>query len=254
VIIDIITIFPGLVEALLAEGTLRIAREQGAAQINVVNLRDYTDDRHRSVDDTPFGGGPGMILKPVPIFRAVRDVRGDDERGRTILLSPQGRRYDQGLAAALAGEDRLTMICGRYRGVDERVRQKLITDEISIGDYVLSGGELGALVVAESIVRLLPGVLGDCESAAGDSFQSGLLDAPHYTRPQEFEDMKVPDLLVSGDHAKIKHWRRMEAIRRTLARRPDMLERADLSSEDREILEAVRSEPERGMREATETR
>jgi len=242
VTIDIITIFPELIEAVLEVGTLRIAREQGAARINVVDLREFTDDRHRSVDDAPFGGGPGMILKPDPIFRAVREVRGDDDSGRIVLLSPQGKTYDQRIATALAEEDRVSLICGRYRGVDERVRRGLITDEISLGDYVLSGGELAALVVAESVVRLLPGVIGDYESAARDSFQSGLLDAPHYTRPQEFEEMRVPEVLVSGDHAKIERWRRKEAIRRTLRRRPDLLERVELTPEDRELLRAVESE------------
>jgi tRNA (guanine37-N1)-methyltransferase len=242
VTIDIITIFPELIEAVLEVGTLRIAREQGAARINVVDLREFTDDRHRSVDDAPFGGGPGMILKPDPIFRAVREVRGDDDSGRIVLLSPQGKTYDQRIATALAEEGRVSLICGRYRGVDERVRRGLITDEISLGDYVLSGGELAALVVAESVVRLLPGVIGDYESAARDSFQSGLLDAPHYTRPQEFEEMRVPEVLVSGDHAKIERWRRKEAIRRTLRRRPDLLERVELTPEDRELLRAVESE------------
>lgn len=242
VTIDIITIFPELIEAVLRVGTLRIAQEQGAITVNVVDLRDFTDDRHRTVDDTAFGGGPGMILKPAPIFRAVRHVRAGDECGRIVLLSPQGRRYEQRMAMALAEEDRLTLICGRYRGVDERVRKALVTDEISLGDYVLSGGELAALVVAESVVRQLPGVLGDYESAARDSFQSGLLDAPHYTRPQEFEGMRVPEVLVSGDHAKVERWRKREALRRTLTRRPDLLERAELTEEAIELLNAVRSE------------
>jgi tRNA (guanine37-N1)-methyltransferase len=221
---DIITIFPAMVEAALAEGVIGRARERGLIEIRAWDLRSFTTDRHRSVDDVPYGGGPGMVMKPEPIFRAVEAIAG--ERGKpdaVVLMTPQGRMFNHAEAVRLSGLERIVMICGRYEGVDERVAQALVTDELSIGDYVLTGGELPALVVMDAVARLCPGVVGDEASVAADSFVQGMLDHPHYTRPAEFRGMSVPDVLVSGHHAQIERWRRMERERRTHERRPDLL-------------------------------
>lgn len=231
-----------MIRAVIQESILRRAQEKGLLEIRVVNIRDYAQDKHRIVDDLPFGGGPGMILKPEPIFAAVRDCREGDSRARVILMSPQGRHFDQKMAQELAQEERLIFICGRYKGVDERISQALVTDEISIGDYVLSGGELPALVVVEAVARLIPGVLGDEESARSDSFHAGLLDHPHYTRPACFEGMEVPPVLVSGHHEQVRRWRRKEALRRTRERRPDLLSSFPLSDEDRQLLDEIERE------------
>lgn len=236
---DILTLFPGMVQGAIQESILRRAQEKGLLEIRVINIRDYAVDKHRVVDDLPFGGGPGMILKPEPIFAAVRDCQRGHSEARVILMSPQGSRFDQKMAQELVQEERLIFICGRYKGVDERVRQALVTDEISIGDYVLSGGELPALVVVEALARLIPGVLGDEESARSDSFYAGLLDHPHYTRPACFEGMEVPPVLVSGHHEQVRRWRRKEALRRTRERRPDLLSSVPLSDEDRQLLEEI---------------
>ncbi|HUL73201.1 MAG TPA: tRNA (guanosine(37)-N1)-methyltransferase TrmD [Vicinamibacterales bacterium] len=227
-VIDVITIFPAMVEAALAEGVIGRARERGLVEIRVRDLREYTDDRHRSVDDVPYGGGPGMVMKPEPLFRAVEAITAEGGRPpAVVLMTPQGRRFTHAEAGRLSRLDHLVMICGRYEGVDERVAEALVTDEISIGDYVLSGGELPALVVIDATVRLVPGVVGDAASVAADSFVDGWLDYPHYTRPAVFRGMAVPEVLVSGHHGEIERWRRAERERRTRARRPDLLSGGD---------------------------
>jgi tRNA (guanine37-N1)-methyltransferase len=245
-VVDIVTIFPAMVDAVLAEGVIGRARERGIVDVRARDLRAFTDDRHRVVDDEPYGGGPGLVMKPEPIFRAVDAIAA--ERGRpdaVVLMSPQGRPFDHAEAVRLSGLERLIVICGRYEGVDERVAEALVTDEISIGDYVLTGGELPALVVVDAVVRLRPGVVGDQDSVAGDSFVRGVLDHPHYTRPAEFRGMTVPDVLMSGHHAEIERWRRQQRLRRTWMRRPELLDRADLSiDEARELSELKKSPPE----------
>jgi tRNA (guanine37-N1)-methyltransferase len=225
-VIDVITPFPRMIEAFMSESILKRARTKGAAEIAVWDLRDFTNDKHRSVDDAPYGGGAGMILKPEPFFRAVEHIRGlrNASDSSVLLMSPQGETYSQAKAKALSTLTHLVILCGHYRGVDERVIQELVTDEISIGDYVLTGGELAAAVVMDSVVRLLPGVLGNADSADGDSFACGKLDHPHYTRPEEFRGLPVPEVLVSGHHAKVKIWRDEEALKKTRQKRPDLLE------------------------------
>jgi tRNA (guanine37-N1)-methyltransferase len=219
--IDVITIFPGLVAPFLTESLLGKAVAAGRVEVRLHDLRDWTQDPHRSVDDASFGGGPGMVLKPEPLFAAVESL--DPDRGRVVALSPAGRRLDQRLVAELAAEPHLTLLCGRYEGFDERVIEGLPAEEISIGDYVLAGGELPGLVVIEAVTRLLPGVIGSDESHARDSFsEPGMLDHPHYTRPQEFRGMRVPDVLTSGDHAAIEAWRVEGARAKTRRNRPDL--------------------------------
>jgi tRNA (guanine37-N1)-methyltransferase len=219
--IDVVTIFPELMSGPLRESLLGKAIQAGLVDVHVHDLRAFTDDPHRSVDDTPYGGGPGMVMRPDVWFRAVESL--GPERGRTILLSPAGRRLDQALVRELASEARLTLLCGRYEGVDDRVVEGLPAEEISIGDYVLSGGELPALVVIEAVTRLVPGVIGREGSHERDSFSDpGLLDHPHYTRPREFRGMSVPDVLLSGNHAEIEAWRREAALRKTRRNRPDL--------------------------------
>lgn len=219
--IDIVTIFPTMLDGFLGQSMLKRAAEKGAVRFRVVNLRDYTKDRHQTVDDRPFGGGPGMILKPGPLFRAVEAIRSPE--ARVILMTPQGRRFDQRAALELSCARHLIFLCGHYEGVDHRVGEALATDEISIGDYVLTGGTLAAAVVIDAAVRLIPGVLG-AEGAAGqDSFCDGALEYPQYTRPADFRGMKVPGVLLSGDHGEIEKWRREQAQKRTRERRPDLL-------------------------------
>ncbi len=226
---DIVTIFPKMVEGPLQEGIVARAIARGLLDVRVHDLRDFTTDRHRVVDDMPFGGGPGMVLKPEPLFAAVDRIR--EERGvpsAVILTSPDGERLTHGVAARLSALDHLVVLCGRYEGVDERVREHLATETISIGDYVLSGGELPALVIVDAVARLIPGVVGDEASVAGDTFaRDGLLDFPQYTRPAEFRGMTVPPVLLSGHHAEIEKWRRAQAIERTRRHRPDLLRRAN---------------------------
>jgi tRNA (guanine37-N1)-methyltransferase len=237
-LIDVVTIFPALVEAALSEGVVARARARGLVDIRARNLRDYTDDRHRTVDDVPFGGGPGMVMKAEPIFRAVDAIGA--ERGTpsaVILLSPQGRRFTQAIAGRLSRLERLVLICGRYEGVDERIADALATDELSIGDYVLTGGELPALVVIDAVARLVPGVVGDAGSVDADSFARGLLDHPHYTRPAVLRGLAVPPVLLSGHHEEIARWRRACRVRRTLARRPDLIDRAALDEAERAELD-----------------
>ena len=243
---DIVTIFPRMVEAGLAEGVVGRGVERGLLDVAVHDLRAYTADRHRSVDDVPYGGGPGMVMKPGPLARAVEDIRA--RRGTpdaVILLSPQGRAFTQAEAERLSRLRHLALLCGRYEGVDDRVRTAVATDELSIGDYVLSGGELAALVVVDAVGRLVPGVVGDARSVEDDSFSRGLLDYPHYTRPPEFLGQQVPGVLLSGHHEEVRRWRKLTALRRTLERRPELLISAALDDEERAMLEAIRKEQER---------
>lgn len=219
--IDVLTLFPGMFAGPLDESIIKRARESGRLDLAIHNLRDYTHDRHRTVDDRPFGGGPGMLLKPEPIFEAVEALRS--EATRTVLLSPSGRVFTQQVAREMAGAPHLLLVCGSYEGVDERAREALMDDELSIGDYVLTNGALPAMVVIDAVTRLLPGVLGHQESAADESFSAGALEGPHYTRPAEFRGMRVPEVLLSGNHAEIARWRAAQAERRTALRRPDLL-------------------------------
>jgi tRNA (guanine37-N1)-methyltransferase len=240
---DIVTIFPAMVEQALTAGIVGRAIERGTLSVQVHDLRAFTTDRHRVVDDVPYGGGPGMVLKPEPIFRALDAIAGNGPVAATVMLtSPQGTRFTQEVAQRLSRAGQVVLLCGRYEGVDERVRAR-VDEEISIGDYVLSGGELPALVIVDSVARLVPGVVGDEQSVAGDSFSRGLLDFPQYTRPKELTisrvagtALKVPDVLLSGNHAEIRRWRKREAVTRTLERRPDLLAAAELDDEEREIL------------------
>jgi len=220
--IDVLTLFPGMFPGPLDESIIKRACESGRLQLGVHDLRDYTHDRHRTVDDRPFGGGPGMLLKAEPLFEAVEALRG--EKTRVILTSPAGRPFRQEIARELAGEKHLLLVCGSYEGFDERVRQSLADDEISIGDYVLTNGALPAMVIVDAVTRLLPGVLGDDESSQDESFSGCLLEYPQYTRPAEFRGMNVPEVLLSGDHAAIEKWRREQATVQTRQRRPDLLE------------------------------
>jgi tRNA (guanine37-N1)-methyltransferase len=228
--IDIVTLFPGMVEAPLRESIVGRAQPRGLVQIAIHNLRDYAGGRHQVTDEPPFGGGGGMILKPEPLAAAIEALRGAG--GRVILLDPAGRRFTHAVACQLARLPHLVLLCGRYEGVDERVREHLVDEEISIGDFVLSGGEVAALAVTEAVTRLLPGVLGDEGAPARDSFAQGLLEHPHYTRPEVFQGWQVPPVLLSGDHARIARWRRLMSLWRTWQRRPDLLETADLSPEE----------------------
>jgi len=240
--IDVISIFPKMVEAGLAEGVVGRARTAGLLDIVVHNLRDFTTDKHHVVDDVPFGGGPGMVMKPEPFFAALSAIgaaRGTP--GAVILMTPAGERFTQQGARRLAGVGHFVLLCGRYEGIDERVREALATEEISIGDYVLSGGEVPALVVIDAVARLVPGVVGDDQSVAADSFTRGLLDYPHYTRPAEYEGRPVPEVLLSGHHAEIRRWRRETALQRTKERRPDLLATAALDADEREWLKRSKS-------------
>ena len=238
--IDIITIFPRMVEAGLSEGILARGRDRGLLDIQVHNLRDFTTDRHKVVDDVPFGGGPGMVMKPEPLFAAIEAIRARGPLDHVLLTSPAGRVFTQADARRLAAAGRFAIICGRYEGVDDRVRQHLATEEVSIGDYVLSGGELPALVIVDAVSRLEPGVVGDEQSVEADSFTRGLLDYPHYTRPAEFRGHRVPDVLLSGHHAEIRRWRMEQALRRTLATRPELVANAALNDEERELLRVIK--------------
>ncbi|WP_258361059.1 tRNA (guanosine(37)-N1)-methyltransferase TrmD [Moorella sulfitireducens (nom. illeg.)] len=239
--VDVLTIFPEIFSGFLNTSIIKRAREQGFLTVNLVDIRDYAGNKHRNVDDYPFGGGPGMVMQAEPIFLAVEALLPGENAVRPpiILLSPQGEVFNQDLAAELAGEERLVLICGHYEGVDERVRQFLANREISIGDYVLTGGELPAMVVIDAVTRLLPGVLGDPAGAREDSFAMGLLEYPQYTRPRSFRGMEVPEVLLSGNHERIRQWRRRQALERTWRRRPDLLARVDLSAEDRHLLEEI---------------
>jgi tRNA (guanine37-N1)-methyltransferase len=247
-VIDLITIFPGILDGPFRESMIKRAVEQNLVEINLVDLRDYTVDRHRQVDDTPYGGGCGMILKPEPLFSAVEHLK--EKSGATsshvVLMTPQGRTFDQQLARKMAAREHLILICGRYEGIDERVRLALVDDEISIGDFILTGGELAAAILVDAVVRLLPGVLAE-EASVNESFTEPLLEHPHYTRPPLFREMAVPPVLTSGNHGEIKAWRRQQSLLRTLERRPDLLQKTKLEPAEKEFLESHKSkeiEPE----------
>ena len=237
---DILTLFPEMFAGPLGTSIIGKAREKGLLSVDLRNIRDYALDKHAIVDDTPYGGGAGMVLKADVLVRAIEAVKGD-EPAPVVYLTPQGRLFDQQLAAELAQLPRLILLCGHYEEIDERVRQKWIDREISIGDYVLTGGELPAMVVIDAVARLLPGVLGDSTSAEQDSFQTGLLDHPHYTRPAEFRGMQVPEVLLSGNHELIRRWRLKESLRRTLLRRPDLLQRKEPSKKNATLAELNRN-------------
>jgi len=234
--VDILTLFPGILEGALNASLLGRAIEKGLVTVAVTNIRDFATDRHRTVDDEPYGGGAGMVMQCGPIYGAVESLRGRNSLERVVLMSPRGRPLTQAVVRELAAAPDLVLLCARYEGVDERVSRDLVTDEISIGDYVLSGGELPALVVVEAVSRMLPGVIGDWESVETDSFYSGILGPPQYTRPPEFRGMEVPAVLREGNHAAIARWRRKEALRVTRARRPDLLNDSEMAPDDRKLL------------------
>ena len=240
--IDVIALFPEIILPALQVGILKRTQDAEILTINVHNLRDFTTDRHQTVDDYPYGGGAGMIMKPEPLFAAVRRLN-PDSTAQVIYLTPQGTPFTQSLAEALSLESHLVLICGRYKGIDERVRIKLVTKEISVGDYVLSGGEIPALVLIDAVGRVLPRALGDYESAQGDSFSQELLDHPHYTRPAEFEGMSVPETLLSGHHERISQWRHEQSLKRTAEQRPDLLKKFHLTDEDIAYLDSQIPEP-----------
>lgn len=241
--IDILTLFPSMFENVFNESIMKRAQQNKQFSYNLIDFRQYTKNKHQKVDDYPYGGGAGMVLTPQPIFDAVKDITSKSlTKPRIILMCPQGETFTQKKAEELAKEEHLIFISGHYEGYDERIRQHLVTDEISIGDYILTGGELGAMVVCDSVVRLLPGVLGNVNSAEEDSFSTGLLEHPHYTRPANYEGLKVPKVLLSGNHAKIEEWRKKEALKRTLNRRPDLLENYELSKEENALLNEIKSE------------
>jgi tRNA (guanine37-N1)-methyltransferase len=239
--IDLLTLFPEFFVSPLRQSMLRRAQLLGKVSFRVLNLRDFATDRHRVTDDRPYGGGPGMVLKPEPVVAAIRRVRQEDPRVRVILLSPAGALFDQKRARDLAQYPRLLLVCGHYEGVDERVRH-FVDEDLSIGDYVLTGGEVAALVVVDAVTRLIPGVLGGEGATEEESFQTGLLEYPHYTRPRVFEGLAVPEILLSGDHARVARWRREEALKRTARLRPDLLVRARLSPADQEFLAELTQE------------
>ncbi|MDA1001075.1 MAG: tRNA (guanosine(37)-N1)-methyltransferase TrmD [bacterium] len=241
--IDLLTVLPRIIEGVFEAGVIGRAIAGGRIRWRVWNLRDFAEGSYRQTDDAPYGGGAGMVMKPEPIARAVAAISAEEGGGAKpwrVLLSPQGKRLDQRGVEALAARPWLLLICGRYEGVDERVCEKYVDEEISIGDYVLTGGELPAMVLADAVCRLVPGVLGSADSAAEDSFTTGLLDHPHYTRPPEFEGMGVPEVLLSGNHEEIRKWRRRKALERTLVRRQDLLERAELTEEEKRHLRSMR--------------
>ncbi|MGZ9222224.1 MAG: tRNA (guanosine(37)-N1)-methyltransferase TrmD [Anaerolineales bacterium] len=244
---EVFTLLPEVFPPYLESSILQRARQRGLIDVHVHDIRTHARDKHHTTDDTPYGGGGGMVMKPEPVFEALEFVLGPRIASQpvtvpVILLTPQGRVFTQGMAEELSSYERVALLCGRYEGVDERIREHLVTDEISIGDYVLTGGELPALIIMDAIARLLPGVLGDPTGAEDDSHSMGLLEYPHYTRPPEFRGWKVPDVLLSGDHGKIEKWRREQALTRTFARRPDILEKAELSKEDQKIVDRLKSE------------
>ncbi|UCE72786.1 MAG: tRNA (guanosine(37)-N1)-methyltransferase TrmD [Nitrospiraceae bacterium] len=239
---DVLTLFPDILSVYLNESILKRAQEKKLLQVRLVNIRDFTSDAHRTVDDAPFGGGAGMVFKPEPVYRAMDSLKEDGETRKVILLSPQGRPFNQKMAEAYSGETaRLVFLCGRYEGIDERVRN-LVDEEVSVGDYVLTGGELGALIIIDAVTRLIPGALGDERSIEEESFSWGLLDYPHYTRPREFRGMKVPEVLLSGNHREIETWRRKEALKKTLAVRPDLIDALELTELDKKLLSEIKEE------------
>jgi tRNA (guanine37-N1)-methyltransferase len=250
---EVFTLLPEVFPPYLESSMLLRARQRALIEVRVHNIRDYTHDRHHTTDDTPYGGGGGMVMKPEPVFEAVETVLGTSsvpapgEPVPVILLTPQGRVFTQHVAEELSRHERIALLCGRYEGVDERIREHLVTDEISVGDYVLTGGELPALIIIDAVSRLIPGVLGDPTGAEDDSHSMGLLEYPHYTRPPEFRGWQVPEVLLSGDHGKIEKWRREQALIRTFTRRPDILEKAELSKEDQKIVERLKSKVQKDL-------
>ncbi|MDO9559280.1 MAG: tRNA (guanosine(37)-N1)-methyltransferase TrmD [Syntrophales bacterium] len=244
---DILSVFPGMFTSAFECSLLKKAQEKNLIEIQIHDIRHYAQDRHRVTDDAPYGGGGGMVMKVEPIDRALQDVAPDRDQALIVLLTPQGETFSQKIAEELATYPRIVLICGHYEGLDERVRAHLADREISIGDYVLTGGELPAMIIVDAVARLVPGVLGNAMSARTDSFATGLLEYPQYTRPAEYRNWKVPDVLISGHHREIDKWRRRESLQRTLARRPDLLKQADLSADDLSMIEALKS-----LREGTE--
>ena len=241
--IDIMTLFPEMFTGPFDTSIIKRARDTGKLSICLTNIRDFAHDRHRIVDDYPFGGGSGMVMKPEPVFEAVTHVKaGGNSDIKVILLCPQGKVFNQEFANRLAREQHLVLICGHYEGIDERVRETIVDEEISLGDFVLTGGEIPAMVIVDAVTRLIPGVLGDEESFVNDSFYDGLLEYPHYTRPREYEGLEVPEVLLSGNHEKIRLWRRKMSLKRTMERRPDLLKEEVLSPEDLKLLEQIREE------------
>ena len=237
---DILTLFPEMFDSPLNASLLKKAREKQIIEIHITDIRTFAEDKHRMADDYPYGGGSGMVMKVEPVAKAIRSLQ-PSESDPVILLTPQGERFTQGLAKELAGYPRLILVCGHYEGVDERIRDHLVNREISIGDYILTGGELAALILVDAVSRLIPGVLGNEDSADGDSFSNGLLEYPQYTRPSEYLGWSVPDVLLSGHHREIELWRKRESLRRTLQRRPDLLEKAELTAEEQLILDQIKS-------------
>lgn len=236
---NILTLFPGLITPFLDEGVLGRSIKKGILSVNVIDIRSFARGKHKVTDDRPFGGGSGMVMKPGPIYRALKSI-DMDSRSTSILLSPQGKKFDQPMAWKLAEYDQITLICGRYEGVDERIISNHVNIELSVGDYVLSGGELGALIVFDAVSRLIPGVLGCDNSNKEDTFEDGLLEHPQYTRPRVFNGEEVPEVLLSGDHEKIRQWRRTQSLMRTVSKRPDLLEKATLTEEDENILKTLK--------------
>jgi len=237
--IHVLTLFPEMFPGVFGSSILKKAQEKGLVEIHVSNIRDFSDNKHKQVDDYPYGGGAGMVLKPEPVFRAVEEIT-QGKNPRIILMCPQGERFTQKKAEELAQEEELVLICGHYEGYDERIREHLVTDEISIGDFVLTGGEIPAMAVIDAVVRLIPGVLGQEASHIHDSFSTGLLEHPHYTRPQDFRGMKVPDVLLSGNHQKIEEWRMEQSLKRTFERRPDLLEQMELTPKQKAYIESLK--------------
>lgn len=244
---DVLTLFPELIAGYAGAGILGRAQAANKIKVRIHNIRDFTDDKHRTADDYLYGGGAGMVLKPEPVFRAVEQIREKTPETRVFLMSPQGKRFDQPMARAIAADGRpVTLICGRYEGVDERIVEHLVDEEISIGDYVISGGELAALAVLDAVSRCIPGVVGDERSVTTDSFYEGILKHPQYTRPEVYRGMKVPEVLLSGHHDRIRRYQRYRALEKTYRNRPDLLERAVLGEEDREFLDRIRQDQEGG--------
>lgn len=241
---DILTLFPEMFKGPFDESIISRAREKGLLEINLINIRDYSTDKHNTADDSPYGGGAGMVMKIEPIYRAWQDLQKKRGDVPVIMLTPQGRKLNQDIVKNLSKKDGLVLLCGHYEGIDERVRQEIVTDEISIGDYVLTGGEVASIVLVDAVSRMLPGVLGDEQSKVEDSFYNGLLDYPQYTRPAEYRGLKVPEVLLSGNHALIDRWRRKKALKRTFSRRPDLLEGRDLTNEEIILLEEIKKELE----------
>ena len=240
--IHVLSLFPEMFEGVLHSSILKKAQENNAVRFDVTDFREYSENKHHKVDDYPYGGGAGMVLKPEPLFNAVEAVtKGATQPPRVILMCPQGERFTQSKAEELAAEENFVFVCGHYEGYDERIRQHLVTDELSLGDFVLTGGEIASMAIIDSVVRLLPGVLGNQESSIQDSFSTGLLEHPHYTRPATYKGMSVPDVLLSGNHAKIDQWRMEQSLTRTLERRPDLLKKSTLTLEQKKILDKLKN-------------